>query len=219
MDSKPVGCIFESISKIQGRIAKVGLQKTHAAALPYKFRGIDDVINIITHLMVEEHVVMAPHYEVIKCERVPQGTKFITAVVLRGTFSFYSTLDGSKVECKTVGEALDYSDKATNKAMSGALKYCLLQLFMIPTEESKDSELGNPEVLIISEVKEPQKIDAVPPEIIENQKEHEEGLNLVMAEINTLEGVVRERAIKALEKAKSPQDLRELLSKIKSVKK
>jgi len=220
MEQKTVSKVYEGISKIQGKIAKVGLQKTKAAALPYFFRGIDDVINLITHLMVEENIIMAPHYEVIKYERVPQGTKFITAVILRGTFTFYSTLDGSKIECKAIGEALDFSDKAANKAMSAALKYCLLQTFMIPTDEAKDNELANPEVLIIAETTKKNSLANTEPVIIDNDKEHEEALSMVMAEINDLEvGVVRERALKALEKAKSPQDLKELLGKIKSLKK
>jgi hypothetical protein len=41
---------------------------------------------------------------------------------------------------------MDSGDKASNKAASAALKYALLQLFMIPTEEEKDTEFQSPEV-------------------------------------------------------------------------
>jgi len=91
---------------------------------------------------------------------------------------------------------------------------------MIPTDEAKDNELANPEVLIIAETTKKNSLANTEPVIIDNDKEHEEALSMVMAEINTLEvGVVKERALKALEKAKSPQDLKELLGKIKSLKK
>ena len=48
--------------------------------------------------------------------------------------------DGSSVIAETVGEGLDMSDKASNKAMSAAYKYALFQVFCIPTAEAKDSE-------------------------------------------------------------------------------
>ena len=46
-----------------------------------------------------------------------------------------------------MGEAMDTGDKATNKAMSAAMKYALLQTFCIPTEEGgKDTEENSHEV-------------------------------------------------------------------------
>ena len=54
--------------------------------------------------------------------------------------------DGSCEEVTTFGEAIDFGDKAFNKAMSQALKYCLFQVFCIPTEEEKDTEHKSPEI-------------------------------------------------------------------------
>ena len=55
------------------------------------------------------------------------------------------TTDGSYVETTNVGEAADSGDKGMNKAMSIALKYSLLQMFLIPTEEQKDPDAVTPE--------------------------------------------------------------------------
>lgn len=55
------------------------------------------------------------------------------------------TTDGSSVETVNVGEAMDSADKGMNKAMSIALKYSLLQMFLIPTEEPKDPDRDTPE--------------------------------------------------------------------------
>ena len=55
------------------------------------------------------------------------------------------TTDGSSVETVNVGEAMDSGDKGFNKAMSIALKYSLLQMFLIPTEEQKDPDATTPE--------------------------------------------------------------------------
>jgi hypothetical protein len=59
---------------------------------------------------------------------------------VRGEYDFISAEDGSKVTACTYGEGMDTSDKSTNKAMSAALKYAIIQAFSIPTEELLDSE-------------------------------------------------------------------------------
>ena len=46
---------------------------------------------------------------------------------------------------------MDYSDKSSNKALSAALKYALMQMFLIPTAELKDPDGDSPEI------KQPQK--------------------------------------------------------------
>ena len=48
--------------------------------------------------------------------------------------------DGSNVSCVVVGEGMDSGDKASNKAMSVAMKYAMFQLLMIPTEEMVDPD-------------------------------------------------------------------------------
>ena len=48
--------------------------------------------------------------------------------------------DGSNVSGTLIGEGMDSGDKASNKAMSIAMKYFCFQTFMIPTEEMKDPD-------------------------------------------------------------------------------
>jgi hypothetical protein len=55
-------------------------------------------------------------------------------------------VDCSSIKAVTIGEAMDTGDKASNKAMSTALKYACLQIFCIPTEEEKDTEYQTYEV-------------------------------------------------------------------------
>jgi len=54
-------------------------------------------------------------------------------------FTMYAP-DGSSVSGTVVGEGMDSGDKATNKAMSIAMKYFCFQVFCIPTEEMKDPD-------------------------------------------------------------------------------
>ena len=55
-------------------------------------------------------------------------------VTVDAEFDFVSAKDGSKHTVQTIGEAMDSGDKATNKAMSIALKYAAFISFFIPTE-------------------------------------------------------------------------------------
>jgi hypothetical protein len=60
-------------------------------------------------------------------------------------FQFFAD-DGSSVSVTTIGEGMDSGDKSSNKAMSAALKYALVQMFCIPTADDKDSENDSHEV-------------------------------------------------------------------------
>jgi hypothetical protein len=54
-------------------------------------------------------------------------------------YTFYAK-DGSSISAVVIGEGMDSGDKASNKAMAVALKYALLQVFCIPTEDTKDPD-------------------------------------------------------------------------------
>jgi predicted RNA-binding protein with PIN domain len=64
-------------------------------------------------------------------------------VVIQGDFKFIcpgADTDWTSVTVTTIGEAADTSDKATNKAMSAALKYALIQTFSVPTKDMDDAD-------------------------------------------------------------------------------
>lgn len=111
----------------------------------FKFRGIDNVMNELHELFAKNEVFILQEVQGFTTENRPTksgGTNTFT----RATVKFrYITTDGSCVETVNVGEAMDSGDKGMNKAMSIALKYSLLQMFLIPTEEPKDSDGTTPE--------------------------------------------------------------------------
>lgn len=111
----------------------------------FKFRGIDNVMNELHELFSKNDVFILQEVQCFTTENRPTksgGTNTFT----RATIKFrYMTTDGSFVETTNVGEAMDSGDKGMNKAMSIALKYSLLQMFLIPTEEAKDPDATTPE--------------------------------------------------------------------------
>ncbi|MFD9249540.1 ERF family protein [Streptomyces bottropensis] len=95
----------------------------------YSFRGVDDFIGALAQPLRKHGVFMMT--EILDFQPSVRGNK--NAVHLRVAFHFYGPA-GDKVTATTLGEAADTADKASNKAMSAALKYALMQTFMIPVD-------------------------------------------------------------------------------------
>jgi hypothetical protein len=113
----------------------------------YQFRGLDDVVAAVQPVLAANGVLVVPR--VIEREReefktAKGGAMFSVRLLVE--HSFFAP-DGSSVICTTLGEAMDSGDKASNKAMSAALKYALTETLMIPTYEAeRDIEDSSPEV-------------------------------------------------------------------------
>jgi hypothetical protein len=111
----------------------------------YAFRGIDQFLNAVHPLMAKHGVYVTPVVErVDRSERASKSSVLLYSIATV-RFVFRAT-DGSSVECVTVGEGMDSGDKATNKAMSAAYKYALMQVFAVPTEEMIDGDAESHEV-------------------------------------------------------------------------
>jgi hypothetical protein len=111
----------------------------------YNFRGIDDVYNMVQPIMAKHGVFMRSSILDERSEDRPSksgGTLIYR--ILRMRYGFIAE-DGSEVNTDVIGEGMDSGDKATNKAMSVAQKYAILQMFMIPTEDPKDPENDSPQ--------------------------------------------------------------------------
>lgn len=95
----------------------------------YRFRGVDGAIGALAQPLRDHGVFMTP--EVLDSETEVRGK--MNAIRMRVAFHFYGPA-GDKVTAITMGEASDTADKASNKAMSAALKYALIHTFMIPVD-------------------------------------------------------------------------------------
>lgn len=132
--------VYKAINAVQAELAKTGIAKDRQAQ-GYKFRGIDDVFNAIAPLLAANQLCILPRMlSRHAAERVNKNGTQITFVTVDAEFDFVSAEDGSKHTVRTFGEAMDVSDKATNKAMSAAYKYAAFQSFAIPTEGDNDIE-------------------------------------------------------------------------------
>lgn len=138
--------IYDLIPKIMADIAPIEKTKRNEQQ-GYFFRGIDDLYAALQPALIKHgvfYVCNVAHMEREERPRDPKGILINT--ILTVDYVFFAP-DGSSIACRTIGEGMDTGDKSTSKAMSSALKYCLLQLFCIPTAELKDIEHESPEPL------------------------------------------------------------------------
>jgi len=134
--------IYKQIPLIMSEVGAIEKNRS-GEGIRYKFRGIDDIYSALQPLLAKYKVFFAPN--VLEQKRESRETKSggtMTFTVLTVEYTFFAE-DASFFKLVTVGEAMDTSDKSSNKAMSAALKYAMLQLFCIPTEEEKDTEYSN----------------------------------------------------------------------------
>ena len=126
--------IYKALTAIQNEIGAIGKNK-RSPGVTYAYRGIDDVMNELHPLLAEFGVTIVPEVmEQTRENRVTsKGTPMIYSI-MKIRFHFYA-IDGSEVMATVIGEGMDTSDKASNKAMAIAYKYACFQVFCIPTEE------------------------------------------------------------------------------------
>jgi hypothetical protein len=133
--------IYELMARVMNDVRDVGKNGFNDHQ-KYKFRGVDDFIGALAQPLRDHGVFMMT--EILDFQVSVRGK--MNAVHMRVAFHFYGPA-GDKVTATTLGEASDTADKASNKAMSAALKYALMQTFMIPVDAGSldDGDRDHPE--------------------------------------------------------------------------
>jgi len=144
------GLIYKKMSDVMKDVKAVTKDQKNTVQ-GFKFRGIDQFVNALYPALTKHGVFMTPRAtsythelkDVTRSNGKPGVDKHVHITM---EYDFYAE-DGSKV---TVGpipaEGLDSGDKSTNKSLSAALKYALIQTFSIPTEDMAEADLESPEI-------------------------------------------------------------------------
>jgi hypothetical protein len=127
--------VHEALTRVMEDVRAVGKteRNTHQN---YNFRGIDAVVNAVAGPLREHGVLVLPRVLDVQAENVSVGRNNtqMRSVTLLVEYTFVGP-EGDTLVCMSVGEAMDSGDKAVPKAMSVALRTCLLQALMLPTDE------------------------------------------------------------------------------------
>lgn len=138
--------IYRALANVCKNIGVVEKNQLCDGAARYRYRGIDDVYNALHGELGANGVFILPQV-LERRERQRETTKgrIMEYVLLRVRYEFCH-MDGSRVSCEVIGEAMDSGDKGTNKAMAIAHKYALLQMFCIPTQDMPDPDAESVEL-------------------------------------------------------------------------
>ena len=124
--------IFEAINEVMKDISPISKDRKNAKQ-GYNFRGIDDAMNAMSPLFTKHGIfptiqsVVDIQTDEVESANGNKGYHYVR----RFTIRFYS-IDGSFVDVISDGEAIDYGDKASNKAMSVAYREAIFKTFVIP---------------------------------------------------------------------------------------
>jgi hypothetical protein len=107
----------------------------------YSYVTAADLAGAVGDILAELGVVVVPSLESITYEAGRNGGAEVSRsaqVVMSYTFTDVDT--GDEITAKVAGQGLDSGDKAPYKAMTGALKYALLQSFLLATGDDPEDE-------------------------------------------------------------------------------
>lgn len=134
-----MGNIFQSINEAMGDIEPIAKGRKNQSQ-GFQFRGIDDIMNELQPVLHKHGLFVVPEaMEVIREEKQTKSGGALLYSIVKMKYTFYA-IDGTNISAIVIGEGMDSGDKASNKAMAVAMKYALLQVFCIPTEDTKDPD-------------------------------------------------------------------------------
>ena len=130
----------ELMAEIYAEIDRFIKDKTNTQGPNFKYTGVEEIADELRQAMGKRGLVMTPIAQERECRygATRNGNEQVH-VYLDVTWAITNGTD-SVIVCST-GEAKDVSDKATNKAMTAARKYGLIQGFQL----SMSSEPGRTE--------------------------------------------------------------------------
>ncbi len=129
----------QKLAEVRRRIGYVQ-KRGHNERFNYSYVTAADIAGSVGDILSELGVVVIPRLEDISYESaVGRGeTTRMARVVMAYTFADVDS--GEEIVAKVAGQGLDPGDKAPYKAMTGALKYALLQSFLLATGDDPEDE-------------------------------------------------------------------------------
>ena len=127
---------FAEVRRRLGYIRKRGHNERHN----YSYVMAADLAGSVGDILAELGVVVIPQLQSISTETPRSSNERIARVVMN--YRFVDARSGEELTVRVAGEGADTGDKAPYKAMTGALKYALLQSFLLASGDDPEDERG-----------------------------------------------------------------------------
>jgi hypothetical protein len=128
---------FAEVRRRLGYVQKRGHNERHN----YSYVTAADLAGSVGDILAELGVVVIPQLQSISTESPRSSSDRIARVVMN--YRFVDARSGDELSVRVAGEGADPGDKAPYKAMTGALKYALLQSFLLATGDDPEDEHAN----------------------------------------------------------------------------
>ncbi len=136
----PVRSLVRKLAEVQGAVDRVA-KNGHNDHFNYKFATESDITAAVRKEMADRRLMLFPNVVNTVWEKMTRAkggeTKLCTLTV---EFTVEDGDSGETRKFTILGQGEDSMDKATYKAMTGAEKYALLKLFMIPTGDDPEND-------------------------------------------------------------------------------
>jgi hypothetical protein len=131
--------IHTKLAKIAGEIGSINKTERNKEQ-GFNFRSIEQITEKARPLLAKEGVSTAPRMISLEHSEVTakSGARGYRAVVVM-EYTFTAGSDDSSVTTSMPGEAVDYGDKSTSKAVQMAYKYALTQVLQVGSGDDPDA--------------------------------------------------------------------------------
>jgi hypothetical protein len=150
---------FAEVRRRLGYVQKRGHNERHN----YNYVTAADLAAAVGDILAELGVVVIPQLQSISTEPPRSSSERIARIVMN--YRFVDARSGEELTVRVAGEGADAGDKAPYKAMTGALKYALLQSFLLATGDDPEdaradsrAALGSERVITPEQVRELQQL-------------------------------------------------------------
>ena len=130
----------EKFAEVRRRLGYVQ-KRGHNERNNYSYVTAADLAGSVGDILAELGVVVIPQLQSISTETPCSSSDRIARVVMN--YRFVDARSGEELSVRVAGEGADPGDKAPYKAMTGALKYALLQSFLLSTGDDPEDERAN----------------------------------------------------------------------------
>ena len=125
---------FAEVRRRLGYVQKRGHNERHN----YSYVMAADLAGSVGEILAELGVIVIPQLQSISTETPRSSSDRIARIVMN--YRFLDARSGEELTVRVPGEGADAGDKAPYKAMTGALKYALLQSFLLATGDDPEDE-------------------------------------------------------------------------------
>jgi hypothetical protein len=130
----------QKLAEVRRRIGYVQ-KRGHNERGNYSYVTAADIAGTVGDLLAELGVVVMPRLEDISYESAPGRGEANRLARVVMAYTFADVDSGERLVAKVAGQGLDPGDKAPYKAMTGALKYALLQSFLLATGDDPEDDV------------------------------------------------------------------------------